>query len=70
MATKEYQICSNCVMDTTDSKIVFDENGVCDHCNTFYNSIKPFWNPNEKGNKELMELIEKIKSEGKDKDFD
>lgn len=70
MSTKEYQICSNCVMDTTDSKIVFDENGVCDHCNTFYNSIKPFWNPNEKGNKELMELIEKIKSEGKGKDFD
>jgi N-acetyl sugar amidotransferase len=70
MATKEYKICSNCVMDTTDSKIVFDENGVCDHCNTFYSSIKPFWNPNEKGNRELMKLVEKIKGEGKDKDFD
>lgn len=22
----KYQICTNCVMDTTDSKIVFDEN--------------------------------------------
>ena len=63
-------ICTNCVMDTTDSKIVFDKNGICDHCNTFYNSIKPFWNPNEKGNKELMKLIEKIKCEGKGKDFD
>ncbi len=70
MVIKEYKICSNCVMDTTDSKIVFDENGVCDHCNTFYKSIKPFWNPNEKGNKQLKELIEKIKGEGKGKDFD
>lgn len=25
---REYQICSRCVMDTTDSKIIFDENGV------------------------------------------
>ena len=24
---REYQVCSHCVMDTTDSKIVFDENG-------------------------------------------
>ena len=63
-------ICSNCVMDTSDSKIMFDENGIYDHCKTFYNSIKPFWNPNEKGNKELMKLVEKIKYEGKGKDFD
>ena len=26
---REYQICTNCVMDTTDSKIEFDQNGVC-----------------------------------------
>ena len=31
-------ICTNCVMDTTDSKITFDEKGVCDHCNTFHDS--------------------------------
>ena len=26
--TRDYQICKNCVMDTTDSKITFDEKGV------------------------------------------
>ena len=31
----EYRICTNCVMDTSDSKITFDENGVCDHCRLF-----------------------------------
>ena len=34
-------ICTNCVMDTTDSNITFDDKGVCDHCNTFYKDIKP-----------------------------
>jgi N-acetyl sugar amidotransferase len=65
-----YQVCSNCVMDTSDSKIQFDENGICDHCNTFYSNIKPFWNTNQKGNKKLLDLIQKIKTQGKGKDFD
>ena len=26
---RQYQICTNCVMDTTDSKITFDNKGVC-----------------------------------------
>ena len=28
----EIQVCTNCVMDTSDASIVFDENGVCDQC--------------------------------------
>jgi N-acetyl sugar amidotransferase len=64
------KICINCVMDTTDSNIVFDENGVCDHCNTFKNNIEPFWNTDEKGKKELETLVSIIKKEGKGKDFD
>ena len=36
MVDRPYQICANCVMDTTDSRITFDARGVCDHCNTFY----------------------------------
>lgn len=28
----EYQICSYCVMDTSDPEIIFDEHGVCNHC--------------------------------------
>lgn len=67
---REFQICTNCVMDTTDSKIVFDENGVCDHCNTFYTDILPKWHTDERGDKALTEIINKIKKEGKGKDFD
>jgi len=57
-------------MDTTDTKITFDEKGVCDHCNTFYKDILPFWHTDEKGTKTLQEIIDKIKKEGEGKDFD
>ncbi len=65
-----YRICTNCVMDTSDSKIIFDENGVCDHCNDFYENILPNWHTDAKGNQQLEKIIEKIKIDGKGKDFD
>lgn len=63
-------VCTNCVMDTTDSKITFDEKGVCDHCNTFYKDILPNWNTAENGRLELEKIVDRIKKEGKGKDFD
>ena len=52
-------ICSNCVMDTTDSKIVFDENGVCDHCNDFYENVKPNWHTDAKGRADIEAIVKK-----------
>ena len=66
----EYQVCSRCVMDTTDSKIVFDSDGICDHCNTFNNDILPNWHTCEQGTQELDELVREIKKAGEGKDFD
>lgn len=68
--TQNHQICTNCVMDTTDSKIIFDENGVCDHCNNFYKNILPNWHTDERGWQALQEIVKKIKHEGRGKDFD
>lgn len=31
-AARAYEVCTRCVMDTSDPKIVFDEDGVCNHC--------------------------------------
>lgn len=67
---RTYQICTNCVMDTSDSKIVFDEKGVCDHCNTYYKDIEPVWNYGKGREKELSSMADKIKASGKSKDFD
>jgi N-acetyl sugar amidotransferase len=57
-------------MDTSDSKISFDEKGVCDHCQDFYENVKPNWHTDERGLAELSETIKKIKKEGEGKDFD
>lgn len=70
MSNRDYQVCNNCVMDTTDSKIVFDENGMCDHCYNFYESIKPNWNPNEIGIAKLDKIVTKIKSDCKNNKYD
>lgn len=67
---RTYQICTNCVMDTSDSKITFDDKGVCDHCNTYYKDIEPVWNYGKGREKELSSMVDKIKVSGKSKDFD
>jgi len=70
MSNREYQVCTNCGMDTSDSKIAFDENGMCDHCNNFYNNIKPNWQPDETGRVKLDDIVKKIKKEGEGKKYD
>ena len=70
MSTRLYQICTSCVMDTTDSKIVFDGKGVCDHCNTFHQDTLPNWHTDERGEKYLNALVDKIKREGEGREFD
>lgn len=65
-----YKVCTNCVMDTTDSKIVFDEKGMCDHCHNFYDNIQPNWHPDELGRAKLNEIVNKIKKDGAGKKFD
>lgn len=67
---REYQICSNCVMDTTDSKIIFDENGVCDYCNSYYKDILPNWKPEQNREDELAIIASKIRKAGEGKEYD
>lgn len=70
MNSSAYRICTNCVMDTTDSAITFDDKGVCDHCRTFYEQIKPNWHTDERGEREFEAVVREIKSTGKGRDFD
>jgi len=67
---REYRRCNCCVMDTTDSKITFDENGVCDFCNDYKKNILKDWKPNYYDKEKLMAIAEKIKKEGKGKKYD
>ncbi|MBF4517615.1 N-acetyl sugar amidotransferase [Flavobacterium sp. ANB] len=70
MNKRNYQICTKTIMDTSDPNIVFDENGISDYYHNFQNIILPNWHTGEKGYEELMQVAEKIKKEGKGKDFD
>lgn len=70
MSSRPYQICSRCVMDTSDENITFDKNGICDHCRGFKKDVLPYWDTTNKGKKKLEILIEKVKSSGKGNEFD
>jgi N-acetyl sugar amidotransferase len=67
---RKYQICTMCVMDTSDSKITFDKDGVCDHCHSFKNDLLPNWRTDKVGRQALDKIVKKIKEDGKGKDFD
>lgn len=67
---RPYQICSVCVMDTSDTRIQFDENGVCDHTLDYQQNTAPNWHTDERGKAELQKIINKIKEDGKGRDFD
>jgi N-acetyl sugar amidotransferase len=57
-------------MDASDAAITFDAKGVCDHCREFYDQILPNWHPDERGRRELMAMVDRMKKEGEGKDFD
>ncbi|QBR13601.1 N-acetyl sugar amidotransferase [Sphingobacterium sp. CZ-2] len=67
---RPYQICTKTIMDTTDPNIVFNEKGESDYYVNFVNGILPSWNTGEEGHKLLMQTAEKIKADGKNRDFD
>ena len=70
MSEREYQICSNCVMDTSDEDIVFDEHGVCMRCNEYKKRILPEWNYGKGHEEELKSLLADIKRKGRGKKYD
>jgi N-acetyl sugar amidotransferase len=70
MSNRRYQICANCIMDTTDSNIAFDARGWCDYCRNFYGNILPNWHPDERGERTIAPVMERIRREGKTRDHD
>jgi len=67
---RPYQICTHCIMDTSDSGITFDERGWCDYCRNYYANILPNWHPDERGRRELQVVVDEIKKAGKGRDHD
>lgn len=70
MSERKYQVCSRCVMDTTDDAIQFDEHGVCQRCREYEERILPEWNHGKGHEAELKKLIADIKKSGEGKKYD
>lgn len=67
---RPYQICTKTIMDTTDPNIFFNEKGESDYYTNYIETILPNWHTAERGYNELMKEAEKIKKDGKNRDFD
>ena len=65
---REYQICTRCIMDTTDPEISFDENGVCNHCHNYDRMYDQLPHGKEK-KEELKRIISKIKRMGEEENM-
>lgn len=63
-------ICKRCVMDTTDSGIQFDENGICDHCRDFEEIVNPKWVNGKDNGESLKRVLNEIRKHGKGKEYD
>ena len=66
----QYQICSRCVLDTTESTITFDEKGICHFCKEFDNYKEGEKRTSEDKHTQLQEFIKKIKRDGEGKEYD
>jgi N-acetyl sugar amidotransferase len=69
-SARPYQICANCIMDTSDSRITFDARGWCEYCNNYHRNILPNWHPDATGERMLAAQVERIKRDGRGRDHD
>lgn len=67
---REYCICTQCLMDTSDPDIQFDEQGACNHCHDYNRLVQQRVLTGEAGLLHLEKLVEQIKREGQGKPYD
>lgn len=65
-----YQICTRCVMDTTDEDITFDTNGNCNHCTNFLEELKTHTYIPTVSEQQWQTTLQSIKEKGKGKKYD
>lgn len=68
--SRQYQICTKTVMDTSDPDIRFDENGVCHHYHEFFRRLTKEVYNGEEGKRKALDIAAGIKQETKDKEYD
>lgn len=69
-ASRPYQICTRCIMDTSDPEIEFDASGICNHCHSYDRGIARELVRGEAGLSQLMKHAEEIRKAGRGKRYD
>lgn len=64
------KVCNRCIYDETIPGISFDEDGICNYCQTIERLKKEYGTGTPDGNKKLMEIIDEIKKEGRHRKYD
>ncbi len=64
------KICSRCIYDSNVPAITFDENGVCNYCKMIDDLKEQYKTGTAEGERNLQEIVEQIKKEGKGKKYD
>lgn len=66
----KYQLCAKTVMDSSIPGTTFDGSGISNHYHDFHTVVSKNWYPNDKGRALLERRMEKIRIQGRGKDFD
>lgn len=70
MTNNKYQICTRCIMDTSDPDITFDLNGVCSNCVDYDRRLLKWGIPDDEKAEKLKMIVEEIKEAGKGREYD
>ena len=67
---KDYQTCTQCIMDTSDSAISFDAEGVCNHCHAYKERAQQELFSKEVREEKLKALVSEIKRASLNNEYD
>jgi len=65
-----YQICTRCIMDTSDPEISFNQDGTCNHCTEFIKVRSHYSYKGRETDEALNQLVAHIKAKGNGKKYD
>ena len=70
MNNKQYTMCAKCIMDTSDPRINFDQDGICEYCNNYSMHILPEWKFGKNRVADFEPIAAQIRASGKGKKYD